>query len=85
MEVRTQEDYERGLQLINEMDDFWLGGNENQEDEVWIWDSNDEELNGGFWGDEQPNESRAHCVELRISGFYDRICTNLRPFVCEII
>ena len=87
MEVKAHEEFEKALQFRNELDDFWLGGNDIQDEGVWIWDSNDEMMNRNrFWENDQPNnlEADQHCLQMYSGGFNDRSCTILKSFVCEI-
>ena len=50
MEVRTQEDYDRALQLSLQIGRFWLGGSDIQEEGVWVWNSNGERFyRNSFW------------------------------------
>ena len=89
MEVRTQEDYERALQLFQELGNypFWLGGNDIEEEGVWVWDSNDEVIDmNRFWYSGEPSDNSEDCIMMWAPiGFCDYTCSESLPYICEFI
>ena len=88
MEVRTQEEYDRALQLKSEKGDFWIGGHDIVDEGVWIWNSTGEEINmDRFWRNGQPDNYifDEHCLQMTGIGLNDQSCANIFPFVCETV
>ena len=88
MEVRTQEEYDRALGHWDKVGNFWLGGNDIEEEGVWIWISNGERMNmDQFWitvflSPDNSNDQE-HCLEMWGTGFNDQVCSYTRPVICE--
>ena len=93
MEVRTQEEYDRALGHWDKVGNFWLGGNDIEQEGVWIWISNGERMSmDRFWATssdnpahDNPNNSQGseHCLEMWGIGFNDVICSEPKVFICE--
>ena len=93
MEVRTQEEYDRALGHWDKVGNFWLGGNDIEEEGVWIWISNGERMNmDRYWATSSENpdhdnsnhdQGSEHCLEMWGIGFNDVICSEAKVFICE--
>ena len=85
MEIHSQEDYSTASQFHWEIDSFWLGANDIQEESNWIWDSNQEQVNlNEFWSRGRPTDRPdRNCLEMSTFGMYDWYCTSPRRSVCE--
>ena len=89
MEIRTQEDFERAERVFTEIQYFWLGGSDVQEEGVWKWDSNDERINmDQFWlGSEPEGGDLSDCLVFSVtdndSGLADISCGSSYKFICE--
>ena len=87
-EVRTQEDYDRAVQLQQVLgNSFWLGGSDIEEEGVWVWDSNHEVMDmNRFWHSGEPSAHFEDCVIMWAPfGFCDLTCSDSLPYVCEFI
>ena len=85
MEVRSQEDYNTALRLVGEIDyGFWLGGSEIEQEGVWAWDSNGEQIENSFWSIGEPSCEEEDCLEIHGGFFNDLPCGVIRPYVCVL-
>ena len=64
-------------------DYFWLGATEKEEG-VWLWESNQVEVNlRSFWKPEKPTLSKTlHCLGMGPGGMYDGNCASSSYSVC---
>ena len=88
MEVRTQEEYDRALGIWDEVGNFWLGGNDIEEEGVWVWNSNGEVIDmSRFWlaGRPYAGETGRNCLMMASdTGFEDYNCAaSSYSYVCE--
>ena len=97
MEVRTQEEFDKAVQLVAQTENgkFWLGGNDMDQEGVWVWDSNRERMDmARFWNNHEPNDSRGsedclqmselHREDLNVLGFNDIGCSAHLQYVCVL-
>ena len=87
-EVRTQEDYDKAILLLEEVNrDFWLGGSDLATDGDWLWNSLNDPVNmTQFWINGQPvNDANRNCIKIRSDGFYNGNCEFPNSVVCENI
>ena len=90
MEVRSQEQFEEATQFRLEFGrHIWLGGSDSQEEGVWVWDSNNEEISNEFWiSSIEPNGgSRENCLGFLYNdedaGYFSFFCDRPWKFLCE--
>ena len=92
-EVRSQEAFDRGQQLINEFEEqdvvfMWLGGRLNVTRDEWMWSSNSDVIsrNASFWGPETSNIGTEYeCMLLFPNAYYPALCDRDHYFVCEFV
>ena len=90
MEVRTQEDFDRAIRVEEETSLFWLGGSDVLEEGVWVWDSNNQQINlDVFWyhATEPNGDTEQNCLIFALSAQYVGLasddCELRRRFICE--
>ena len=89
MEVRTQDEFDRARQVGQEIGRFHLGGSDIQQEGVWIWESNGDQINmDQFWSTNEPNGGTdQNCLLFKVPpdsvGLASGICQNGRGFACE--
>ena len=86
MEIRSQEDYDRAIQFEAAFGrQFWLGASNFGMGDIWVWNSNGEEVNrNDFWGNGRPsNLGLLNCLEMRSTGMTDASCASSLQSVCE--
>lgn len=66
--------------------EYWIGGTDIQNENLWIWSSSETKLTFFDWSPAQPNNyyGDQHCLEFNYkSAWNDKECALLRPFICE--
>ena len=92
MEVETQEQFEQVLQIASNMQrDVWLGGNDIEEEGVWVWDVNNQRIDmNQFWGTRQPSrngdpDSDVDCLLFQWDDLFDdKSCSRARSYLCKL-
>ena len=87
MEIRTQEEYDRGLQFRQDLgQNFWVGATDIDTDNYWVWESNQEVVNlTEFWQSSRPEVRDDHnCAGMSSHGMFDYLCSYAyNKAVCE--
>ncbi len=98
--VDDLEENGRLIKLANEHDasDYWLGGNDLDDEGTWVWDGTGQTfwqggedgaaVDGGFtnWDEEEPNETSGSDCLLKLTdipGWHDRDCEDEEDYICE--
>ncbi|XP_071136766.1 galactose-specific lectin nattectin-like [Mytilus edulis] len=71
---------------VNGSLEYWIGGTDIQNENLWIWSSSETKLTFFDWSPNQPNNyyGGQHCLEFNYkSAWNDKECALLRPFICE--
>ena len=89
MEAKTQLQFDAVVQMRSTAgSSIWLGGNDIEEEGVWVWNSNGEAIDmNRFWLDGRPYEgdNARNCLMMASeTGFVDYNCaSSAYSYVCE--
>ena len=91
IEMKSQEEFDRTVQISDEIGEFWLGGSDIQQEGVWVWNSNNEQINmNQFWyrASEPDGGTDQNCLMFfnhnSVAGSLSSVCGNAKKFACEI-
>jgi hypothetical protein len=66
---------------------FWIGANDREIEDDWIWESDKSKLLFKNWHDGEPNDSNEDCVHMKLANsqykWNDNECYNLFLYICE--
>ncbi len=73
-------------QISNQMEEkVWIGLSDTEVEGSWLWVDERSLGEWNSWASDEPNGGRyENCVELDASGWNDKVCSTLRPFVCKM-
>ena len=89
--MRSQEEFDRAVQISDEIGEFWLGGSDIQQEGVWVWNSNNEQINmNQFWyrASEPDGGTDQNCLMFfnhnSVAGSLSSVCGNAKKYASEI-
>ena len=85
LEIKSQAENVKAWQFHYEIENFWLGGNDIQDEGSWVWGSNQDLVNlKEFWSVGRPTDRPdRNCLLMTNTGMYDFYCTTQQWSVCE--
>ena len=89
-EVRTEAQFWEGRRIARGYGQFWLGGTDLEEEDVFRWLRNDEviTMDRFFWVNNEPQGGRSeNCLKFAEHGFSDGKCDDARHqflIVCDV-
>ena len=87
LEFRSEDEHDKAIQLASELGHgFWVGGNDFEEEGVWVWNRNGEEIETDqLWAPNEPNGgAQENCLEIYQGGINDLACEDVRRYVCVL-